>query len=134
MLRFMKTADREELFELNKSEPGAVLTSKNHMAGLDGSEDHSDGKIFALATSRRCPVEILKLYLSHLNPNSKAKRSQLSKVKSHNRRHLVRTTTTRTEYLGKYAAKDDRKSGNCPLSNKPFLESDDSHSLVCKKY
>lgn len=68
----MKTADGEEFFELNKSEPGAVLTSKNHTGGLDGTEDHSDGKIFALATSRRCPVEVLKLYLSHLNPNSEA--------------------------------------------------------------
>lgn len=72
MLRLMKTADGEEFFELNKSEPGAVLTSKNHTGGLDGTEDHSDGKIFALATSRRCPVEVLKLYLSHLNPNSEA--------------------------------------------------------------
>ena len=72
MLRVVKTADGEEFFELNKSEPGAVLTSKNHTGGLDGSEDHSDGKIFPLATSRRCSVEVLKLYLSHLNPKSEA--------------------------------------------------------------
>ncbi|KAL9964412.1 hypothetical protein ACROYT_G028053 [Oculina patagonica] len=65
-----KTADGEEFFELIKSEPGAVLTSKNHTGGLDGSEDHSDGKIFPLATSRRCPVEVLKLYASYLNPKS----------------------------------------------------------------
>jgi len=37
MLRLMKTADREEFFELNKNEPGAVLTSKNHTGDLDGS-------------------------------------------------------------------------------------------------
>ena len=48
------------------------MSSKNHTGGLDGSEDHSDGKIFPLATSRRCPFEVLKLYLSHLNPNPQA--------------------------------------------------------------
>ncbi|CAB3993854.1 Hypothetical predicted protein, partial [Paramuricea clavata] len=42
MLRLVKTADSQEYFELNRSEPGAVLTSKNHTGGLDGSEDHSD--------------------------------------------------------------------------------------------
>ena len=72
MLRLVKAANGEEFFELNKSEPGAVLSSKNHTGGLDGSEDHSDGKIFPLASSRRCPVEVLKAYLSHLNPNSEA--------------------------------------------------------------
>ena len=72
MLRLNKTAGGEEFFELNKSEPGAVMSSKNHTEGLDGSEDHSDGKIFPLANSRRCPVEVLKVYLSHLNPKSEA--------------------------------------------------------------
>ena len=72
MLRLMKTADGEEYFELNKSEPGVVLCSRNHTGGLDGSKDHSDGKLFPLATSRRCPVEVRELYLSHLNPNSGA--------------------------------------------------------------
>ena len=40
MLRLMKTADGEGYFELNKSEPGAVLSSKNNTGGLHGSEDH----------------------------------------------------------------------------------------------
>ena len=35
------------------------MSSKNHTGGLDGSEDHSGGKIFPLAT-RRCPFEVLK--------------------------------------------------------------------------
>ncbi len=64
----------------------------------------------------------------------KAKRSQLREVQSHNRQHLVRTATTRAKYLGKYAAKDDRKSWNRPLSDKPLLESDNSHSLVRKQH
>ena len=52
------------------NEPGAVLASKNHTGGLDGSEDPSDGKICPQASSRRCPFEVLKAYLSHLHPNS----------------------------------------------------------------
>ncbi|CAB4024491.1 E3 ubiquitin- ligase UPL2-like [Paramuricea clavata] len=72
MLCLVKTADGQEYFELNRSEPGAVLTSKNHTGGLDGSEDHSDGKIFSQRGSKRCPVEILKTYLNHLNPNISA--------------------------------------------------------------
>lgn len=72
MLRLVKTADGQEYFELNRSEPGAVLTSKNHTGGLHGSEDHSDGKIFSQPGSKRCPVEILKTYLIHLNPNISA--------------------------------------------------------------
>ena len=49
-----------------------MLSSKNHTGGLDGSEDCTDGKIFSLASSRRCPVEVLKVYLGHLNPDSEA--------------------------------------------------------------
>ena len=70
MLRLVPAANGEEFFELNRNEPGAVLASKNHTGGLDGSEDPSDGKIFPQASSRRFPVEVLKVYLSHLNPNS----------------------------------------------------------------
>jgi hypothetical protein len=72
MLRLVKTTDGQEYFELNRSEPGAVLTSKNNTGGLDGSEDHSDGKIFSQHGSKRCPVEILKTYLNHLKPNISA--------------------------------------------------------------
>ena len=70
MLRLVPAASEEEFFELNRNEPGLVLASKNHTGGLDGSENPSDGKIFPQAGSRRCPFEVLKAYLSHLNPNS----------------------------------------------------------------
>ena len=66
MLRLMKSPDGE-YFELNKSEPGTVLTSKNHTGGLEGTEDHSDGKIFSQPGSARCPVQVIKAFLSHLN-------------------------------------------------------------------
>ena len=68
MLRLAVTASGEEYFELNKEKPGAVLSTKNHTGGLDGSEDHADGKIFSSPGSKRCPVQTIKSYLSHLNP------------------------------------------------------------------
>ena len=67
MLRLVTTANGEEYFELNKDQ-----ASKNHTGGLDGSEDHSDGKVFSEANSRKCPVKVLKVFLSHLNPNYEA--------------------------------------------------------------
>ena len=66
MLRLMKSPVGE-YFELNKSEPGTVLTSKNHTGGLEGTEDHSDGKIFPQPGSARCPVQVIKAFLSDLN-------------------------------------------------------------------
>ena len=48
MLRLCITSDRDEYFELNKDEPGTLLSSKNHTGGLEGTEDHADGKIFAI--------------------------------------------------------------------------------------
>ncbi|PFX31754.1 hypothetical protein AWC38_SpisGene3449 [Stylophora pistillata] len=68
MVRLAVTAAGEEYFELNKEEPGPVLTTKNHTGGLEGSEDHADGKIFSSHSSKRCPVQTIKSYLSHLNP------------------------------------------------------------------
>ena len=68
MLRLAVTATGEEYFELNKEEPGAVLSTKNHTGGLEGTEDHADGKIFSSPGSKRCPVQTIKSYLTHLNP------------------------------------------------------------------
>lgn len=67
MLRLRDTGVGKEYFELNKGKPGTVLLSKNHTGGLDGTEDRSDGKIFAISASPRCPVKVIKAYLSHLN-------------------------------------------------------------------
>ena len=36
MLRLTVTATGEEFFELNKGEPGAVLSTKNYTGGIDG--------------------------------------------------------------------------------------------------
>ena len=45
-----------------------MLSTKNHSGGLDGSEDHADGKILSTPGSKKCPVQTIKAYLSHLNP------------------------------------------------------------------
>lgn len=70
MLQLIKCTNGDEHFQLNKSQPDTVLASKNHAGGLESSEDHSDGKVFAKPGSSRCPVELIKAYLSHLNPES----------------------------------------------------------------
>ena len=63
MLRLTLTPSGEEYFELNKDEPRAVPSIKNHAGGLDGTEGHADGKIFALPNSSRCPLQTIKAYL-----------------------------------------------------------------------
>ena len=45
-----------------KNQPGTMLSSKNHTSGLEGTEHLSDGKIFVIATSPRCPVQTIKAY------------------------------------------------------------------------
>ena len=72
MLRLCLTGAGEEYFELNKDQPGTILLSKNHTGGLEGTEDQSDGKIFAISSSARCAVKTIKCYLSHLNPDNDA--------------------------------------------------------------
>ena len=63
MLRLAVTPSGEEYFELNKDGPVAVISTKSHTGGLDGMEDHADGKIFASPNSSRCPLD-----LCHLHP------------------------------------------------------------------
>ena len=68
MLCLVVTASGEEYFELHK-EPDAVLSTKKHTGGLEGSEDHADGKIFSSHGSKTCPVQTIKSYFFHLNPD-----------------------------------------------------------------
>ena len=60
MLRLMVTATSKEFIELNKAEPGAVLSTKNQMGGIDGSEDHRDGKIFSCLVPKDARLRRLK--------------------------------------------------------------------------
>ena len=70
MLPLRTTPQGFEYFELNRQQPGSLLSTKNHQGGLGDSEDESDAKIFAVAGSQRCPVKTIKNYLDHLNPSS----------------------------------------------------------------
>ena len=70
MLCICVTGAGEEHFELNKDQPGTMLSSKNHTGGLEGTEDQSNGKIFSTSSSPRCPVKTITSYLSHLNPDN----------------------------------------------------------------
>ncbi|PFX19719.1 hypothetical protein AWC38_SpisGene15848 [Stylophora pistillata] len=67
MLALRATAQGEEYYELNREFPGSLPT-KTHQGGLSDTEDQSDGKIFAVPESAKCPVKTIKNYLSHLNP------------------------------------------------------------------
>jgi len=69
------------LSSVNRNEPGAVLTTKKRQGGIDSAEDHSNGKKFAVPGSSQCPVEILKAYLSHLNPDLES--PSVPKAKGH---------------------------------------------------
>ena len=71
MIKLITTANGEEYFQLIRNEPGTVLTTKNHTGGLYATGDHSDGKMFA-QPGDRCPVLLMKAYLSHVNPENDA--------------------------------------------------------------
>lgn len=72
-IKLCKTSsESQEYFELDRQNPGAVFSTKNHQGGLDGSDDPSDGKMFECKGSPRCPVAVMKKYLSHLNPACQA--------------------------------------------------------------
>ena len=45
-----------------------MLGSKNHQGGLHDSNDESDGKMFAVPNSLRCPIKTVQNYLNQLNP------------------------------------------------------------------
>ena len=70
-LKLCKTPMGVEYFKINRDEPGGVLTTKNHQGGLSGSDDPSDG-IMVETQGLRCPVAIVKKFLSHLNPKCSA--------------------------------------------------------------
>ena len=48
------------------------FASKNHQGGLTDNPDESDGKMFEVPNSKRCPLKTLESFLKHLNPNLQA--------------------------------------------------------------
>lgn len=69
MLVLRQSANGESFLEISR-ERGAVLATKNHQGGLDDKDDESNGKIFEISGSKRCPVKVITEYLSHLSPQS----------------------------------------------------------------
>ena len=45
-----------------------MLSRKNHQGGLHDNADESDGKLFEVKGSPRCPVQAVDNYLRHLHP------------------------------------------------------------------
>ena len=48
------------------------FASKNHQGGLTDNPDESDGKMFEVPNSKRCPVKTLENLLKYLNPKLQA--------------------------------------------------------------
>ena len=68
MLALRRTPLEKRYYELQRQIPGAVLATKNHQGGLNDEENESDGKMFEVPGSPRCPVQTVENYISHLNP------------------------------------------------------------------
>ena len=68
MLALRRAPLGKRYYELERQIPGAVLATKNHQGGLNDEEDESDGKMFEVPGSPRCPVQTVENYISHLNP------------------------------------------------------------------
>ena len=63
MLCLRQIPEGRQYYELR-----AVLSTKNRQGGLHDSADESDGKMFELKGSPRCPVQTVDNYLGHLHP------------------------------------------------------------------
>ena len=63
MLCLRQTPEGRRYYELR-----AVLSTKNHQGGLRDNANESDGKMFEVKGSSRCPVQSVENYLRHLHP------------------------------------------------------------------
>ena len=71
MLVLRTTPNGRRYYEINpRSVAGALPSTKNHQGGIQDDEDESDAKMFELPGSARCPVQIVRNYLLHLNPDA----------------------------------------------------------------
>ena len=117
---------------LNKEEPGAVLSTQNHTGGLDGSEDHADGKIFSSPGSKRCPVQTIKSYPSHLNPEVDYLFQQPEEESSrfNPQKCLVREESSGSHHAGKYAKKHVTESRVPAVFHQTLSQEENSHCFV----
>ena len=65
MLVLQTTPQGRRYYELRRD---ALLSTKNYQGGLNDPTDESDGKMFEVINSSRCPVKTIENFLKHLNP------------------------------------------------------------------
>ena len=116
MLALRKTPLGKRYYELQRDIPGAVLATKNHQGGLNDEEDESDGKMFEVPGSPRCPVQTVENYISHLNPEMEFlfQRPRDQHFQSRGGRGLVLQFTTWNQLSELYDAYDVRQCRNHP--------------------
>ena len=66
ILVLQTTPQERRYYEIRRN---ALISTKNHQGGLKDSTDESDGKMFEVINSGRCPVKTIENFLKHLNPN-----------------------------------------------------------------
>ena len=64
MLVLQTTPQGRRYYELRRD---ALISTKNHQGGLNDPTDESDGKMFEVINSSRCPVKTIENFLKHLN-------------------------------------------------------------------
>ena len=74
MLVLRTTPQGRRFYELRRD---ALMSTINHQSGLNDSIDESDGKIFELNNSSRCPVKTIENFLNHLNQLSRDRNLKL---------------------------------------------------------
>ena len=70
MLVLRTTLKGSQYYEVNRSVAGSLPSTKNHQGGIQDDEDESNAKMFELPGSPRCPVQTVKSYLLHLQPDA----------------------------------------------------------------
>ena len=65
MLVLQTTPQGRRYYEFRRD---ALMSIKNHQGALNDSTDKSDGKIFEVINSSRCPVKTIENFLRDLNP------------------------------------------------------------------
>lgn len=70
MIVLRTTPNGRQYYEINRGVAGALPSTKNHQGGIRDEEDESNGKMFECPGSARCPVQTVKNYLLHLNPEA----------------------------------------------------------------
>lgn len=137
MLRLVPVANGEEIFDHTGMSPEQYWQARMTREDMTVLKIPETAKSFLRPNSRRCPVEVLKDYLSHLNPNSDAlfqKPKELGSAKFNPAKENIWCESECKighNTLENLLRKMTERAGVLP--DKPFIESDNSHCSVWKK-